>query len=154
MKTLGIAIVMCLLLVSFAQAEMPRENCGCGLGSIAFKGKDGLVFQVLAATTNGSFGNQTFGITSGTLECKQARSFANSEQVQRFVADNLDNLAQDIASGHGETLDALAELLGVSVTERPIFNAALHSHFTSIFPSENVSAVDVLESIARVMKNT
>lgn len=154
MRSVVIATIACFLIVGVALAEMPRENCGCGLGSIAFKGKDGLVFQVLAATTNGSFGNQTFGITSGTLECKQAPSFASNERLNTFVAGNMDNLAQDIAAGRGETLDTLAELMGVSLEQRGTFNATLQSHFSSIFTSEDVSAPEVLENIARVMKNS
>jgi hypothetical protein len=39
-----------------------RRIRGWRLGSIIFKGQDALLFQVLAVTTNGTFGNQTFGI--------------------------------------------------------------------------------------------
>jgi hypothetical protein len=152
MKSIVIGIVVCMVMVSLAQAGMPEDNCGCGLGSIAFKGKDGLVFQVLAATTNGCLGNQTFGISSGTLECKKAPSFASNEQLNKFVADNMDNLAKDIAIGQGESLDTLAELIGVSTEKRPNFYATLQTNFSNIFPSEGVSPVDVLENIARVIE--
>ena len=30
--------------------------------------------------------------------------FASNEQLNKFVADNMDNLAKDIAMGHGESL--------------------------------------------------
>jgi len=46
-----------------------QKNTGCGLGSVIFKGQDALLFQILAVTTNGTSGNQTFGITTGTLNC-------------------------------------------------------------------------------------
>ena len=39
---------------------------GCGLGSLAFEPGEG---QISAATTNGTFYNQFFGISSGTLNC-------------------------------------------------------------------------------------
>jgi len=41
---------------------------GCGLGSMLIQsnGKE----QIFVATTNGSSGSQTFGITSGTSNCK------------------------------------------------------------------------------------
>ena len=42
---------------------------GCGLGATVFEGQSGLFPNVLAATTNGTFGNQTFGLTSGTSGC-------------------------------------------------------------------------------------
>ncbi|HYG66757.1 MAG TPA: DUF3015 family protein, partial [Anaeromyxobacteraceae bacterium] len=41
---------------------------GCGLGSMAFGNTPGAV-QILASTTNGLFGTQTFGITTGTSNC-------------------------------------------------------------------------------------
>jgi hypothetical protein len=37
------------------------DSTGCGLGSMAWRGQSGIGPQVLAATTNGSFGTQTFG---------------------------------------------------------------------------------------------
>ena len=43
-----------------------HDSTGCGLGSMAWRGQKGVVPQVLAATTNGFFGTQTFGISSGT----------------------------------------------------------------------------------------
>ena len=150
MKKMWIGIAVCLLIASVVYAEQPKQNCGCGWGSMAFKGKSGLVFQVMAATTNGIFGNQTFGISSGTAECEKAPSFASNEQLNKFVADNMDNLAKDIAMGHGESLDTLVELIGVPIEERPIFCATLQTNFSEIFPSEGVTHVDVLENIARL----
>ena len=44
-----------------------ESNVGVGVGTMIFKGKDGLCSQVCAATTNGIFMNQTFAISSGTL---------------------------------------------------------------------------------------
>ncbi|MEW6443605.1 MAG: DUF3015 domain-containing protein [bacterium] len=154
MKKLGIGIALCLIMimVSSVYGEQPRGNCGCGLGTMAFEGKNGLLFQVLAATTNGSFGNQTFGITSGTLECEQAPSFTSNEPLNRFVKDNMDDLAKDIAQGRGESLDTLAELMGIPAEERPLFYARLQTSFSEIFPSGTITHVDVLENIAKVMQ--
>src|SRR5690348_10000976 len=41
---------------------------GCGFGSMLFGKQPGFI-QVLAATTNGTFGSQTFGISTGTSNC-------------------------------------------------------------------------------------
>ncbi len=104
MKKIIITLAISLLVVSSAYAGA-RENCGCGIGSMAFGDQEGLVFQVLAATTNNAIsGNQTFGISSGTLGCERANSVTKNEKVNTFVAENMDNLATDIASGQGETL--------------------------------------------------
>jgi hypothetical protein len=37
---------------------------GCGVGAMIWKGQPGIAPHVLAATTNGTFGNQTFGMTT------------------------------------------------------------------------------------------
>lgn len=146
MITAGILI----LSVGVAYADAPRHNVGCGLGTLIFEGKDGLVFQVLAATTNGSFGNQTFGITSGTIECEQAASFASYKPLNMFVADNMDNLARDIAIGHGEYLETLAELMAIPDEDMGTFSETLQANFSEIYTSEVVSHVEVIENIVRV----
>ena len=104
-------MVFVLVLFSASMAfAVPEENCGCGLGSMILEGQDGLISQLAATVTNGISGNQTFGITTGTLGCEKADSIVMNEKVNIFVAENMDNLAIDIASGQGETLDALADI--------------------------------------------
>ncbi|MCS6970465.1 MAG: DUF3015 domain-containing protein, partial [Planctomycetes bacterium] len=76
-----------------------RANVGIGLGTVIFEGQSGLLSQVLAATTNGCFGNQTFAITTGTLGARPWKGIVSNGDVQRFVADNMDRLARDIAAG-------------------------------------------------------
>ena len=68
-KVLLISTVLFLMASGTVLAGATRENCGCGLGTMLFDGADGLAQQVLAATTNGFLGTQTFGISSGTLDC-------------------------------------------------------------------------------------
>ncbi len=144
-----LAIASALLAVS-AMAGTLRENVGCGLGTtiIGDKGNDSLVLQVLAATTNGTFGNQTFGITSGTLGCKKPTKIASNDKLNKFVADNMDKIAIDISAGHGKTLDALAELLKIPADKRASFYAKLKSNFDKIYASNSVEAADVIDSIA------
>ena len=63
-KRIAVAASLFLLPVSvFAAAGYGAA--GCGLGSMVFGSKPGAE-QVVAATTNGTFGSQTFGITFGT----------------------------------------------------------------------------------------
>ncbi len=144
-----VAVLMATVFVGVCFAD--QENTGCGLGSIAFEGKDGLVSQVLAVTTNGIVGNQTFGITSGTLNCEKFDTFAANENLNTFVADNMDNLAGDIAKGNGEYLDTLAVLMEVPKEERASLYSRLQTNFSNIYTSDNVSHVDVLNNIEAVM---
>lgn len=128
-----------------------NTNTGCGLGNMLFAeiGQDKTLFQVFAVTTNGTFGNQTFGITSGTLGCKQPSKFVSNE-LQRFVADNMDTLAQDIAAGRGESVSTLAELMAVPAAEREDFYALLQANFSSIYTSASVESSDVIENISAI----
>lgn len=152
-KAIVIGLAISLMTFGLAYADQLKDNVGCGWGSMAFEGKTGLIYQVMAATTNGTFGNQTFGITSGTANCEEAPSFSSNEPLNHFVAENMDNLARDIATGEGEYVSTLAALMGVPAKERAGFYQTLQSHFDEIFPSENVTHVDVLESIARVTQS-
>ncbi|RKZ79482.1 MAG: hypothetical protein DRR19_24915 [Candidatus Parabeggiatoa sp. nov. 1] len=127
------------------------NNVGCGLGSMLFEGQSGLVPQVLAVTTNGTFGNQTFGITSGTLGCSQHGVVSVPAKVAEFTGDNLDKLARDMAAGTGELLNSLAVLMEVDTQHKPAFFNATHTHFAQIFPTENVTAEDVLVNLNKVL---
>src|SRR3990170_5699357 len=123
---------------------------GCGLGSMVFGNEQGPV-QIFAATTNGTFGSQTFGITTGTSNCAKAAKFAGAERLNEFVVANMDNLAKDIAMGHGESLDTLAELIGISADEKPMIFVKLQENFLNIFTSENVDAAHVVDNIITVI---
>src|SRR5688572_24436401 len=79
-------------------------TAGCGLGSILFGDKPGII-QVLAATTNGTFGTQTFGITTGTSNCEDTA--ASAQNTKAFVQANREAVAKDIARGSGETIASL-----------------------------------------------
>lgn len=153
MKKIGLAIVLIsfVLLPAVSCFAANKQNTGCGLGYMIMQGNDGLLFQVLAVTTNGTFGNQTFGITSGTLECEKPSRFASKEQLNQYIADNMDNLASDIARGQGEYLNTLAVLMEVPEGSRADFYAKLQSNFSRIYPATDVTSVDVLNNIESLM---
>lgn len=152
MKKLVVIVLAAFLVMTFAGASFAtKENTGCGLGYIIFKGNDGLLSQTFAATTNGTFGNQTFGISSGTSECDRPSSYAANENLNKFASDNMDNLAMDIARGQGEYLNTLAVLLEIPEIERASFYTKLQTHFSDIYTSATVTHVDVLENIETVV---
>jgi len=152
MKKVGVlAIAVCCVLAFTGESYAGRSNTGCGIGTIIFEGKEGLLSQICAATFNGSFGNQTFGITSGTLECEQAPTFIAHEKLNKFVGDNMDNLAMDMSKGEGEYLTTLAVLLDVPVEERAEFYGLLQANFSNIYSSEDITHIDVLNNIERVL---
>ena len=146
MKKLLVGSLAALALTSSVYAN---SNTGCGLGSVLIKDQSTVVMQVLAATTNGTSGNQTFGITSGTLNCDKPSSIASNDKLNKFVADNMDELALDISSGQGETLSTVAKLMNVKDTSS--FSAKLQKNFNNIYASNNVNSANVIDSIAKFM---
>jgi len=142
----SVSLALALLVSTSASAH----NTGCGLGDQIFRGADSVLLQVLAVTTNGTMGNGTFGITSGTLGCVPPRNLVFRDDLTRFVAANMDNVAKDMAQGKGETLDTIAEMMEVPASNRAMFSAAMQTNFSNIFTHEGIQAPAVLENIASV----
>lgn len=69
MNKILVASLMLGAAVMLSTPAQAIDSTGCGLGSMAWRGQSGILPQVAAATTNGTFGNQTFGITFGTSGC-------------------------------------------------------------------------------------
>lgn len=147
-KTLCAAVLVSMLPIGSAMAD---KDVGCGAGTIIFKGQKGLVFKVLAATTNGSFGNQTFGITTGTLGCSQDGVVTASERTTMFASANLDQLSAEMAAGNGETMTTLASLYNVADADRAAFNSTLQAHYGDVFARADVTTAQVLASIDTVL---
>lgn len=132
---------------AFAAAD---SGSGCGVGAMIFEGQSGVAPHVLAATTNGTLGNQTFGMTSGTLGCDvdQPISIAAAD----FLDNNMEKVARDMATGSGESLDTLANLMGISTQDSSHFKAVSHAQFAAIFSSNSVHSSDVIAALNQVMK--
>ncbi len=126
-------------------ASFANANTGCGLGNSVIKNQDSVLMQVFAATTNGTSGNQTFGITSGTSGCAKPAKFVSNDKANEFVAGNMDTLALNISNGQGEALNTLATLLHVSNPET--FASVLQKNFNKIYTSEKVSSANVIDNI-------
>jgi hypothetical protein len=144
MKKILVSIAAIVALSSYAMAGVNSQT-GCGLGSIIIKDDSTAIMLALQATTNGTSGNQTFGVTSGTSGCKKTQ-FVMNDRAEEFVASNMDQLAKEIAQGYGESVDTLAELLEVS--DKATFSAALQSNYNSIYTSQNAKMADVLDNIS------
>jgi hypothetical protein len=122
-----------------------NPNVGCGLGNQVIKNQDTVAMQVFAVTTNGTSGNQTFGITSGTSGCAKPTNFVSNDKANQFVEENMDALALDISNGQGEALTTLATLLNVSNPDT--FASVLQSNFDKIYTSSDVTSADVIDNI-------
>lgn len=145
-------LVIAAALASATSVAM-ADSVGCGLGSIIFNGQSGLVPQVLAVTTNGTWGNQTFGITSGTLGCETNGVVHSSAKLGMYTGSNIDQIARDMSVGHGESLNVLADLMGIKDADRAHFFDTAKANFGKIFAPANQTAGDVLASLRQVMKS-
>ena len=131
----------------FSSSAMAAGDAGCGLGSMIIT-KNSKLLQLFAATTNASFGSQTFGITFGTSNCSANGIVSNDKQIQYFVEVNQAELTREMAQGHGEKLSTLAALNGcASEGQISTFNAKAQSSFSSIVPSAKTSAVDFVNNM-------
>lgn len=119
---------------------------GCGLGSLVMGPRDG---QIFAATTNGTFGSQTFGITSGTSNCVGTPTSAKADRMDKYIVANKVRLADDIARGEGETIRGLAQLMNCS--EEIHLGSKLQSKFSTIFESHDMAANQITDRIITVV---
>jgi hypothetical protein len=138
----------CLMTSANAAAD-GYGPAGCGLGSLIFSPDSGWT-QIFAATTNGTSGNQTFGITTGTSNCDSS-SGGSTESAKAFVQTNRAALAKDIARGGGETIASLTQLAGCQ--NATAVGSTLQSNFGSIFPNASVTDQQVSDSVVGVLQS-
>jgi hypothetical protein len=112
---------------------------GCGLGSIVFGQKPGMV-QIFAGTTN-SYGGQTFAISSGTSNCGES---GKNQATLEFIKVNKSTLEKEVVRGQGETLASLGQMLECKNSNFP---AAVKSNYSREFPQGGASEGQ-LEAIA------
>ncbi|MEE2729955.1 MAG: DUF3015 domain-containing protein [Pseudomonadota bacterium] len=137
---------------TFAMAEAPGGP-DCGWGNMLFEGQSGLGPHFLASWTNGTTGNATFGMTSGTNGCSSNGTLTYGGQSLVNLTKVMDEFVADAAKGQGEAMTAVAVSMGIAPEDRAHFADAIHSNFSSIFVSADATAEDVLNNIVSVMKS-
>jgi len=144
--------VLAAALFTIGSSSAMAANVGsCGWGSKVFDGQSGMGPQVLAVTTNGTSGNQTFGISSGTSGCTQDGTVSSTWQTAMFIDGNKNALARNTAAGQGESLQALAKLIGIETQDKDAFGRLVQENFARIFPSSDVTAAEIQTSLREVV---
>ncbi|PAV26825.1 hypothetical protein C8D92_106196 [Tamilnaduibacter salinus] len=141
-KVISAALLLGASSMAFAQP-------GCGVGAMIWKGQSGIAPHVLAATTNGTFGNQTFGMTTGTLGCQTNESV---QSMAMYMNTNIDKVARDMSRGEGENLETLAVLLDVAPADRDAFRTLMKDNFATVFPSADTTADQAVSAIVALME--
>lgn len=153
-------VMMAIALASVGQVGIamaygnPDNGPGCGLGKLAwadFKRQKDIAPQVLMATTNGTFGSQTFGISFGTSGCTNDGKVWAENKTEFFVAATFENLAGDMARGQGEHLTALATLLGVPPDQQEMFSTLVQERYRELIGRGETSPSALIKALDEVM---
>ena len=133
MKKILMAVAAVLAVGATAYAAGSQPDGGCGLGSILIP--DNVAWkQVFAATTNGFVGNQTFGISTGTLGCTSGGLGKTAQARRDFVAANYRDLSKEVAAGGGEYVASLSSLMGCH--DSASFAKFAQSKYETLFPAD------------------
>lgn len=133
-----------------AMAANPDTGPGCGLGKLAwgdYKGQKEIAPQVLMATTNGTFGSTTFGISSGTSGCTNDGKIMGDSKTVMFAELNFNDLSQEMAQGQGEHLASLASLMGIPADKQDEFFAMTQERYTSLVKAGETSPVAMVKAL-------
>ena len=150
MKKLVAVVAVAALFPAAALAQ--QNNVGsCGWGSKLFDGQSGVIPQAFAGITNGTSGNQTFGVSTGTSGCTQDGTVRSTWKTAMFIDGNRERLARDMSVGSGEALDSLALLLGVEQVDRAAFNHLTRENMQRIFPSENAGTEQIVSGLRQAL---
>jgi hypothetical protein len=159
MRTPWVALLAGLLFmldVTVSVAGISDNGPGCGLGKLAwgdYKTPKNIAPQVMMATTNGTFGSQTFGISFGTSGCTNDGKVMAEQSAAVFVASAFDTLSEDMAKGGGEHLTVLATLMGVPVDQQPSFFILAQEHYRRLVEAGEKSPVALIRALQDTLKS-
>lgn len=154
-KWLRLGVFLLPLSATGAWADHPDTGPGCGLGKLAWSDygrQKSIAPQVMMATTNGTFGNQTFGISSGTSGCTNDGTIMSEHKASIFAAANYESLSQEMARGGGEHLASLAELMGVREESRPEFFTMAQTRYASLVESGDSTPGAMIQTLQSGME--
>lgn len=141
---------LALLSASSAAMAVAPGGPNCGWGNLLFEGQSGLGSHIIASITNGTSGNNTFGMTTGTNGCSTSGTLTYGGKS--MISSIMGEFSEDVAAGDGDAMDTVAVIYGVHKDDRATFAKVMHENFTVIFPSEDVTADEMIASIEEVMK--
>lgn len=144
------AAVLCGVQAGLAMAANPDTGPGCGLGKLVWSDyahQKNIAPQVMMATTNGTFGSGTFGISSGTSGCTNDGKVMVEQKTTLFAELNFENLSQEMAQGQGEHLASLATLMGVPAEHQAEFFAMIQEQYILLVKTGDASPVAMVKAI-------
>lgn len=149
---LGAGLTVAMMLAGATAHAQSYGSAGCGLGSMLFGKDNSKGMQILAATTNGIFGNQTFGITSGTLNCVSGGVVTAQREQTAFAEVNFQDLKRNMAMGGGEYLTSFSTLLGCEEAAKPAFFKMSQAKYGTLVPTAETTPVALVTSVKEQIK--
>jgi hypothetical protein len=149
MKRITLALALCAIAPSSFAAIAGGD--GCGWGQVLFEGQNGKASHVLALTTNGTSGNNTFGVTTGTNGCSSSGTISYGGKEMVDVSSVMDEFGEDLAQGDGEVITTVAVSIGIAPEHREQFKVTMRDNFDTILPSKDVTMEEVYAAMFKVM---
>ena len=103
------------------------------------------------ATTNGTFGSQTFGSSPGTSGCTNDGKVWAEERANVFVAETFDCLTAEIAKREGKHLASLAAMMGVPVKQHSEFFALAQERNEELARAGDTSPAAIIKALSDAM---
>lgn len=139
--------ILGLMIAWMAMAD--DTSSGCGLGW-KVSSRMSLSSSSTRSTTNGTFSNQTFGMTSGTSGCDRHSIVKKEKKSLHYAEANFDNLMIEMSQGQGEYLNAFASVLGC---DPEAFSSVTQQRFGEIFSQETTNAPRLLKNVTSVIQS-
>ena len=135
---------------SVAMAEAPGGP-NCGWGNLLFEGQTGLGSHWLAWFSNNAItSNNTLGMTSGTNGCSSSGTLTYGGKS--MISSIMGEFSEDVAVGEGDAMNTVAVIYGIEKQDRETFAKVMHENFVVIFPTEDVTADEMMASMEKIMK--
>ena len=133
-------VILTAALTLLAVPAAFAKSTGCGLGSMLLEGQSGLVMHIVVTSLNGTSGNQTFGLTTGTSNCDASETVMNEMMQEQFVTVNYENLSGEMAQGQGQYVTAMADLMGCPAAAQGTFARMSQEKYPELFSAPEMEA--------------
>jgi len=153
MRIIVLVLAISIALMLGSGVATADDDIGCGVGTMIWDGQKGLAPKIMGSLTN-FITFQSISITFGLLNCNGQNTVtadARQKRLNHFASVYFDRLAEEMAIGGGEHLDALAALLDVPVEERQAFAILTQQNFDKLYSHEYVTVGEMLTSLTRLM---
>ena len=119
------------LKASISHKEVEKE-VHCGPGTMMFGSEPGKARHTLASTSN-YLSSHSFSLSSGTSGCNPKDVIYSNAKQKIFIKRNYDSIKQDIATGSGDYILTLSDLMGCPAHTRDVYTKVAQDNFKEIY---------------------